>query len=403
MKLYYSYRPEGKGRHVAAGMELDDGEDQQAFAVGLDRLAASACTRRGRAGGVSARLCLGCGAPRRITREHAWLNNGTIVERKNPARRMLLFESENIASLFRIIQEIIGVDIEHIIIESQRRTTYDYITKLLPPTALRIARRVGLKTLTKSLINLSRLMGCGDSSLTSLKVKGGADDHVAITVRKPWFLPSFCGQISGGMEAVTGLQSSVSYEEVAPESYLITTRISDHPKELAERLRERPYARKRGDLELQACGSCGGPKDLELFQWNADDGTIVTKANRRRMVLVGPGEFDPIFDELQAELGEHIPRAVIEAQRRFVTEGFYAREDIAQEADLPRHFALRGLGNLREILLGRYRLHAHLENPCLPYVVVGLLQGFYELVFDQAGEVEWEIRPDGDLIVSVAS
>ncbi len=350
---------------------------------------------------MSTRLCPECEVPRRINREHTWLSNGLIVERKNPERRMLFFESENIVELFRNVEEIIGLDIERILIESQRRATYDYVVSLVPSAVKKITRLVGLKILAKNLIALTRLMGYGDTNLASIKYRGGDDDHVSVVIRNPWFLQSFCGLLSGGMEAVTGLESDVSYEEVGPDTYRVTTYISKHPLELAERLREREYPRKEGNLELRRCSTCGGPKDLEFFAWNTDEGTIETRANRRRMVLVGPGEFEPVFDELEHELGEHIPRVVIEAQRRLVAEGFYSREDIRQENDLVRHFALRGLGNMREVRLEKNRLRIRLENPCLHLIVVGLLQGFYELIFAQPGDVDWELIPDGDLIVDI--
>lgn len=350
---------------------------------------------------MNARVCLECGVPRRITREHTWLDNGTIVETKNPDRRMLFFESENIVELFRNIERIIGLDLERIIIESQRRATYDYVVSLVPPLVKKMTRFAGLKILAKNLIALTRLMGYGDTRLDSLQYKGKEDDHVSVVIRNPWFLQSFCGLLSGGMEAVTGLESDVGYEEIAPNTFRIYTHISTHPMELAERLKERRLPRKEGDTKLVRCSACGGPKDLELFVWNTEEGTIETKMNRRRMVLVGPGEFEPIFDELEQELGEHIPKVVIEAQRRFVTEGFYSREDVRHEKDLVGHFALRGLGNLREIRLGKNRLSARLENPCLHLVTVGLLQGLYELVFGHRGEVAWELRPDGDLVVEV--
>ncbi len=352
---------------------------------------------------MNAKLCLECGAPRRITKEHIWLDNGLIVEAKNPDRRMLFFESENIVELFANIEEIVGHDIEHIIIESQHMTTYDYVVNLVPSAVKKIARHIGLKMLANNLIDLTRLMGLGDARLESVKFKGGTDDHVAVIVRNPWFLQCFCGQISGGMEAVTGLESQATYEEIEPGTYRITTHISSHPKEITERLKERKRMRKEGQLELARCSTCGGPRDLDQFEWNVTEGTIETRPNRRRMVLAGPGEFEPIFEILEQELGEHIPRVVIEAERRLVTEGFYSRDDIRQEKDLIHHFALRGLGNLREIRLEKNRLRARLENPCMHLVIVGLLQGFYELIFAQRGDIAWETTPDGDLVIDVTA
>jgi hypothetical protein len=352
---------------------------------------------------MNARLCLECGAPKRINKEHTWLSNGLIVESKNPDRRMLFFESDNIVELFGNIEEIVGHDIERIIIESQRRMTYDYVINMVSPLVRKMVRLVGIKLLARNLIDLTRLMGYGDAILDSVKFKEDADDHVAVIIRNPWFLQSFCGLLSGGMEAVTGLESDVSYEEVAPDTYRITTYISSHPKDLADRLKERKRIPKEGHLELQRCTACGGPKDLDQFAWNTSEGTIEERSNHRRMVLVGPGEFEPVFDDLEQELGEHIPKVVIEAQRRFVAEGFYSRDDIRQEKDLIHHFALRGLGNLREIRLEKNRLRARLENPCMHLVVVGLFQGFYELIFGHPGDIAWEITPDGDLTVDVTA
>ncbi|MBN2026819.1 MAG: hypothetical protein JW854_08690 [Actinobacteria bacterium] len=352
---------------------------------------------------MDAKLCQGCGVPRRITKEHIWLGNGLIVERKNPEQRMLFFESENIAGLFRNIEEIIGLDIEHIIMESQHRSTYEYVTNLVPPLVRKVVSHVGLKQLTRNLLKLSALMGQGCGTLTSLKIKGSEDDHVAIAIRNPWFLPSNCGLISGGLEALTGLESRASYEEISPGEYLITARISSQPKELEGRLQKRSYPRKEGDLELKRCAFCGGPQDLASFSWNACEGIIETESSGRRMVLMGPGEFEPVFEELRNELGEHVTRVIMEAQRLFVTEGFYSREDIRQEKDLVHHFALRGLGNLREIDLAENRLSARLENPCMHMMMVGLLLGFYELIFGRKGEAAWEIDLDGDLVVEVSS
>ncbi|MEW6555242.1 MAG: hypothetical protein AB1384_13270 [Actinomycetota bacterium] len=350
---------------------------------------------------MNAKLCSGCGAPRRITREHTWLNNGLIVETRNPERRMLFFESDNIVELFANIEEIVGHDIDRIITESQHMTTFDYVVNLVPGVVRRIVRYAGLKMLAKNLIGLTRVMGLGDAELESVKFKGGDDDHVAVVVRNPWFLQCFSGQISGGMEAVTGLESQATYEELAPDTYRITTHISSHPKEITELLKERKRVPKQGHLDLPRCAICGGPQDLDQFEWNVAEGTIETRANRRRMVLAGPGEFEPIFEVLEQELGEHIPKVVIEAERRFVTEGFYSRDDIRQEKDLVRHFALRGLGNLREIRLEKNRLLGRLENPCMNLVIVGLFLGFYELIFGQPGDVAWEVAPDGDLTIDI--
>jgi hypothetical protein len=112
---------------------------------------------------------------------------------------------------------------------------------------------------------------------------------------------------------------------------------------------------------------------------------------------------DSIIEELEKELGESIPRVVVKAQRRIVRGGFYSIDEARSEDSLREALALRGMGNMREIEWGNNGLHFRIENPCLDLVLVGLVQGIYELVTGSESEVEWEVTEDGDLLVDVAS
>ena len=73
------------------------------------------------------RKCKRCGAPKRLVREHRWLSNGTIVQRKNPHHRMIFIECENIDAPYRNIEEIVGHSIEHLLIEAKYNATFDFI------------------------------------------------------------------------------------------------------------------------------------------------------------------------------------------------------------------------------------------------------------------------------------
>jgi len=52
----------------------------------------------------------------------------------------------------------------------------------------------------------------------------------------------------------------------------------------------------------------------------------------KRMAIVG-SETDAIFTELERQFGKIIPRAVVEAQRRFVKTGFYSIEEVSNEEE----------------------------------------------------------------------
>lgn len=114
-----------------------------------------------------------------------------------------------------------------------------------------------------------------------------------------------------------GDEAGITCEEVAPDTYDVTCFRSQRPEELEGRMRLEPYEPKEGRVELEECATCGAPKILGEYTWDFDSGVIRSDLTGRRMALVGMAFIDPVFMELERELGEKIPRVVVEAQRRF--------------------------------------------------------------------------------------
>ncbi len=144
----------------------------------------------------------------------------------------------------------------------------------------------------------------------------------------------------------------------------------------------------------------GVPAALAGYKWYPDRGVVKNTHTGKRMAILG-SETDAIFAELEREFGEIIPRAVVEAQRRFVKTGFYSIEEVGDEGDIRTQLALRGLGNLREIKMGKRGVRMRLDNAGLHLMVVGLVQGLFEMAFGIESSVDWELSPDGDLEVEV--
>jgi hypothetical protein len=113
---------------------------------------------------------------------------------------------------------------------------------------------------------------------------------------------------------------------------------------------------------------------------------------------MGNALLDPVFSELEKQLGDDIPRAVVEAQRRFTKSGFYTVNDITKEADFRTQLALRGIGNLEELSMRRQGMHMRVANVAVPLILIGIFQGFFEMSFDlDASDVEWQISEEWDL------
>jgi hypothetical protein len=137
------------------------------------------------------------------------------------------------------------------------------------------------------------------------------------------------------------------------------------------------------------------------LDFDLERGIIRDRLSGRRLAGIGPAALEAIFDELERELGEAVPALVIEAQRRFVTGGFYSPDEIDSVVDLRAQFALRGLGYIREMSLTRERLELILENTCLHLIVAGFMQGVFELVNGAGSRIDWQLSPDDVLTVSV--
>lgn len=349
------------------------------------------------------KLCGVCGVPRRVNREHAWLDNGTIVQKENPDHRMLFIETENLASTFSGVEEIIGMSIERIIVESKRRATYDFVSHTLPGIVKAIVKVIGVRPVVKNIDALGSVMGYGAIELVDIRRRHSDDDYVIISVTEPYSVPLFCGDLGGAFNAVLEREVAVDYERKDGDTYFVTGHISSHPLELQERLQARPYKDKPGDIEFERCPECGGHLGLKEFAWDLDRGVITSGKTGRRMALLGPASLDATIDELEKELGDTIPSVIVEAQRRVIKGGDYQPGEVSSGRAFRSHLAIRGLGNVKDIEWRDGGMHFRVENSCLHPIIAGMSLGFFEMGFGTEARVEWEETPDGDLVVDISS
>lgn len=349
------------------------------------------------------KLCPECGVPKSITEEHLWLNNGDIVQARDQRSRILFLEAENIDPLFRGIEEIINVPLERMVIAACRRAYRAYLKAFIPDEVReRIARKeMDYEPIEQGFRDLGAMNGMGRFERVDRRFEGDEGDFDTVSISEPYSL-SFCVAAHvGAIESLTGVDQGYSYEFISPQLYHITAFPSPHPEELRGRMRFEPYKHREGNTELARCSSCGGPWELAEFQWLPHRGLIVSRSSGRRMSIQGTALLDPIFDELEAELGESIPRAVVEAQRRFTRSGFYGPLAAGTEEVFRKQLALRGLGSLTELEVNRRGMRMRVENAALPLILTGIAQGFYETALSVDSSVEWQFSEDGVLEVEV--
>jgi hypothetical protein len=350
-------------------------------------------------------VCRLCGVPLYITNQHEWMDNGVIQARFEARNRLVFFESGNLDPLFDGIAEIVGMPIEHLVIDASRRSTRSYMDHVVPDDvkAMIQSGEIDLRLVFDSTFLIWRAMGYGRLTLDEVRYERDRDDFITVLAERPYSVPLSVGNFAGSIEALVGREPGIEYEEKTPGVYRVTIYEAENPEDLKGRLRWRAYDReyKEGNIEFERCNACGAPAALSEFNWDQANGSIRSTASGRRMVMTGPSMIDPIFDDLEAELGEDIPRVVVEAQKRFIRSGFFAVEEVGSEENIRMQMALRGLGNIRELKMSRGGVRLSMENVALPLLGVGLTQGLFEKAFDVESEVEWELSDDGDLTVEV--
>ncbi len=354
---------------------------------------------------IELKPCPVCGIPEYVSSEHQWLDNGDIVQRREPWHRMVFMECDNLDPLWHGIEQIIGVSIEHIVITAQRRAVRLYLSQFITEETMELVRmkRIDLRPLAEATGDMARLMGFGSFEYVDMRYELDDDDFYTVKIQEPFSLPMCIASFVADIEALTGRDQGATCEEMSPGVYHIKSFPSEHLKEFKERMWLQHYYHPRGDFKLEGCAGCGAPRGLSEYRWNIERGVIESTTSSRRMVIIGYQNLDPIFQELEAELGEAVPRAVVEAQRRFTRTGFFNVESLTDYNELRAQLALRGLGNLKELRTGKNSLVVRLENVVLPWIIVGLVQGLYEIASGLESKVEWEYSANGDLDVEVTA
>jgi len=360
------------------------------------------------------KLCPECNTPDHFTREHLWLNNGDIVQARNHNIRLAFMECENLDPLFKGIGEIIGMPIEHIIINIVSRGIESYLDSLIPGDIKKLLRsmkpgdealgekcRQLIDALGEATIIQGRINGFGKYTVKNFRYERDERDYSTMWVTDPYSLPFAIGAHAAHNAALVGGEHEVEWKEISPGEYELNSRWAVFGEVLKERLSFKEYHHRDGDIELERCSTCGGPAALSGYKWYLDKGIIKNTFTGRRMTLLGPALLDPVFDELEKELGETIPRVVVEAQKRFIKTGFYSIDEVGDEGDIRTQLALRGLGNLKDIEMGKRGVSMRLENAALHLIVVGMVQGLFEMAFDVDSHVEWELTEEGDLELEV--
>ena len=280
-------------------------------------------------------VCQECDVPEPFYQGHEWLNNGDVVQKANHEARMGIIECEALDPLFTNVGEIIGMSIFPLIINITSRGSRFYLDNLIPKEFKEMvqSKTMDLRPLAEPIFTMCHIMGFGQYDFLDYRYEKDPGDFARCNIYRPFSVPEVFGCYSGGVSAMVGGEHSVSYEEISPGLYEVVAKWTEFPDILKEKMRIYHYRHKDGDVELERCGTCGCPKAFAGYYWDLAKGVIVNGKTGRRMALLGFELTDRVFTALEDELGDTIPRVVVEAQRRFVKTGFYSIEEIQNEQE----------------------------------------------------------------------
>lgn len=372
----------------------------------------------------SIEICSACGVPRAIGRDLAWQDNGIISIALSPGERMVFYEAETIDKLFSGIENLIGLPIEHIVIESRRRAVRSLMEKAFwgkiaeskkldeeaAATRDEAERKVKRRSTMKLRIGLNlkandmgRIYGYGSVQLAPPRGPGDEFPWRSQVVSNPYSLVFYAGDHLGTVEAFEQADMRITYEEVDENLFRFTAFPGDHPIGLAERLIKQVHVPKPGDIVFPRCVECDVPSDVGGHFWNTDEGTVTDVFSGTRMAFFDPSTLDAVIDDLVSELGEPILDLVVEAQRRYM-KSIITPDYLRKEEDFFRNWAaLRGLGNITSFKASDNGASLTIENACLPLSLVGTAQAFFETALDiERSKCRWENRKDGDLFIEVS-
>ena len=368
-------------------------------------------------------VCKTCGVPRMISSMFNWGDNGVISISGSPKARMVFYESGNIDNVFRGIEELIGVPIEHIVTERKRRDTRRFMERVFTEQIERLASVLGGELVDNissvdparrqdildigDLVNsqattIGMVYGYGDIKFSDLWEFWDTFPWRTQIIRNPYSVIFFSADMLATIEAFEQRDMVVKYEKVYDDIYLLSTRPGDHPIGLAERLKRKGSEIKPGDISYERCSECGVPLQIARCQWDSEEGTITDPVTNRRMAFFDPAAMDTVFEDLEAELGESVPEAIVEAQRRYGKLSMSADTWRKSGYDFKSYAAIRGLGNISAFKADEKRLTLTLENTSMHLAMVGMAIALYELAWGAENSThEWHRTDDGDLVITV--
>lgn len=343
------------------------------------------------------KVCPECGVPKILSNGNRWESNGSITATVTEGKRGFFYEAGGFIGLFSNLEKSTGMSIDRIVSEGNRKNSVEYLQGLFSGFKGSLVRTLFHNRVYESITNLGTIFGYGHFEMMDIR----RGKSVTVYGRNIYCTPMFLGDLMGTFNMMENLPAKVEIKEEGL-GYVIKVSEGEKPEEeLTSRLQAAPMRMKPGDIAYKRCPACGLPTEFGNLEFDFEEGVITDKVTGRRMTTTGMEQIVAIFRELEAELGEDIVRAILDAQRLYV-RGALGREEVEQGYPYLRRFlAFRGMGNMVNYDLRSDGLDAVVENASPTLLLAGMLQGIFELMSGRESACEYRLREEGTLEVAV--
>lgn len=331
------------------------------------------------------RKCVDCGVPLSVSRNHAWMENGTVLSRDS-SQRLVVMEREVIDGILHKAEEITGERLAPLFTRAKSIDARVYVSSLMvgwkkAAAAYPIVRR----RFYELLCDQARVLGMADARVISYR----RGREMVIGCTQCYSIPFFAGDILGAVEAGEGREAKVDYYEENGEKRFVVDIGRGRPAEHFVLEEERPLP---GKIKYRCCSRCGVPFPMTFFVWDTERGLIVDTHNGETVAILDIAGMNFAYRQIREKLGGVVDRLLAQEVKDMVDKVLprleFKRERPEERVHDLFFLAYRGMGNPIFTKPTDEGMKAWVENPFNYPIVAGITASF--LARGKPCEFDWE-------------
>lgn len=350
--------------------------------------------------------CGFCTAPIYLRIAAAWNDDGTITGRYAPSTRVVQLYDSEINHILSGISGRIGHDIGRIVVEGERKAAIQFNRDLMErwrgPTRALMHSRLFYRPLNLLLLRAARSAGLGSGRI--LHYRWG--DEIEIEFSSPFNIPILAGDMLGTFEAFFSKPAEVTWEGDSRRAVITISTAGGASHVEEQRLKPLLPPTRPGGVSFDRCPRCGIPLEVtRRYRFDLDDGVATEVKGGRRIVTVIIDSLLSVFEELEGELGEDIPRMIVDLEGDFIKENAERAGgpgDAHLVEGLLGDLTVKGMGNPVGISVSADGiLEVRIDNPFSRELLAGRVLGYYRMLWGDPARVEWTPDTEGFMVIKV--